>query len=379
MSSSPLNAPWTEFRMIAEQIGQAVADAMTVRAGTNIELGLASSCEPEHLLAGRAVPIRATIVRFQRPLRDVLIFLTSQRDDVVRPLIEAAAEATIATLDVPTGGDSSGHTGQWTIEEVVEYDDRDEAIDQCNALFLEPVMSLDLPMGEVSMIVGTGLLESASCFVNGVRDPHAEEQPLDGVGGPARLVLGDQIDADSAAGLETSDGSIAASTPSSPGELQLAAAADAILGDDAALPAGSGLEAFDAMLAQQEAAERSAAAALAGSGSGVAAANAAAAATGAPPHVEPEATERWTQLLSGVEVELSAELGRTNLPLGQITSLVTDSVLTLEQGVDEPVGVFVNGTLYATARLVVVDNEYGIEILEVVDQSQLAIAAPLAA
>ena len=70
---------------------------------------------------------------------------------------------------------------------------------------------------------------------------------------------------------------------------------------------------------------------------------------------------QWTQLLSGVEVELSAELGRADLALGDITSLASESVLTLDQLVDEPVTVFVNGTRYATARLVVVDGEYGIE------------------
>jgi flagellar motor switch protein FliN/FliY len=75
--------------------------------------------------------------------------------------------------------------------------------------------------------------------------------------------------------------------------------------------------------------------------------------------------------LSGVEVELSAELGRTDLTLRDITSLATESVLTLDQLVHEPVSVYVNGTRYATARLVVVDGEYGIEILEVVEQDVL--------
>src|SRR5690606_23097525 len=84
-----------------------------------------------------------------------------------------------------------------------------------------------------------------------------------------------------------------------------------------------------------------------------------------------QAADRWTQLLSGVEVELSAELGRADLPLGDITSLSSESVLTLDQHVHEPVDVYVNGTRYATARLVVVDGEYGIEILEVVDQGTL--------
>jgi flagellar motor switch protein FliN/FliY len=87
---------------------------------------------------------------------------------------------------------------------------------------------------------------------------------------------------------------------------------------------------------------------------------------------------RWTELLSGVDVELSAELGRADLPLGDITSLDGDSVLTLDQLVNEPVTVYVNNTPYATARLVVVDGEYGIEILEVFDQARL-VAASLAA
>ena len=87
-----------------------------------------------------------------------------------------------------------------------------------------------------------------------------------------------------------------------------------------------------------------------------------------------DVTTAGPQLLSGVEVELSAELGRTDLALGDITSLAADSVLTLDQIVDEPVTVFVNGTRYATARLVVVDGEYGIEILEVVEQA--AVRAP---
>ena len=75
-----------------------------------------------------------------------------------------------------------------------------------------------------------------------------------------------------------------------------------------------------------------------------------------------------------MEVELSAELGRTDLALGQIASLVAESVLTLDQLVQDPVTVYVNGIAYATARLVVVDGEYGVEILEVADQGQLDVA-----
>jgi flagellar motor switch protein FliN/FliY len=92
----------------------------------------------------------------------------------------------------------------------------------------------------------------------------------------------------------------------------------------------------------------------------------------APESLADVPADRWTELLSGVDVELSAELGRADLPLGEITRLDGDSVLTLDHMVNEPVTVYVNGTPYATARLVVVDGEYGIEIIEVTNQGGLA-------
>lgn len=87
----------------------------------------------------------------------------------------------------------------------------------------------------------------------------------------------------------------------------------------------------------------------------------------ATPAVAATATTDWHALLSTVEVELSAELGRARMSLGAATGLTTNSVLTLDQLIEDPVTVYVNGTLFATARLVVVDDEYGIEIIEILD------------
>lgn len=76
---------------------------------------------------------------------------------------------------------------------------------------------------------------------------------------------------------------------------------------------------------------------------------------------------RWEQLLAGVQVTVSAELGSTQLRLGQLSTLNDDSVLTLDQLVDDPLVVYVNGAAYATGRLVVVDEEYGIEIVDILE------------
>jgi flagellar motor switch protein FliN/FliY len=71
--------------------------------------------------------------------------------------------------------------------------------------------------------------------------------------------------------------------------------------------------------------------------------------------------------MPNVEVILSAELGSTRMPLGAAAGLGANTVLTLDQRMDEPVQVLVNGIPYATARMVVVDGEYGLEILEVLE------------
>ncbi|MCB0878463.1 MAG: FliM/FliN family flagellar motor switch protein [Thermoleophilia bacterium] len=367
------NTPWNEHVALAESVSQTIADMLGGATGSIVEVSKVAAFEPEDLLPGRPVPLRAIIVTFHRPLRDVLVFLTSLKEDQVRPLVETAAEATIAALDVPTSPDQHGPLGRFDVADAVELETIDVALEQCDALFLEATYGFEVPNGELRMVIGSGLLESAACFVNGVPDPYAVEAPAVSVG--TTLELGDDIHAAGIEGLETD-----AAQDGRDGSSRYELGDDVIGGADTAAQlvtegigaAGStsGIDAYDEMLAAQERAEAQAAAAL---GTGAAATAGAVAGGVADANVQAAdaanaATERWTQLLSGVEVELSAELGRTDLTLGDITSLASDSVLTLDQLVHEPVGVYVNGTRYATARLVVVDGEYGIEILEVLEQ-----------
>ncbi len=369
MSRAQRPTPWQEHLTLAETMSQSIADALTNATGSVVELGKVAPFEPEEMLPGRPVPVTAIVVTFHRPLRDVLVFITSLKADAVHDLITTACETAVATFDVPTSADQHGPLGAFELSEPEEYDTIDLALEQCDALYLEATYALEAPNGELRMVIGSGLLESVNCFVNGVPDPYAVEAPVVPAG--SELELGDEIGAE---GLgeryELGDDAIGAGGTS---KLELG---DAI-GEGAA---PSGVDAYDAMLAAQAKAEADAAGAItpgAPAAGGTHVATAASNADAAAASAEAQSAERWTQLLSGVEVELSAELGRTDLPLGDITSLASESVLTLDQLVHEPVDVYVNGTRYATARLVVVDGEYGIEILEVVDQT--AVPVPLAA
>jgi len=362
MTRSPL---WNEHRDVAEIIAEAIADSMTPAIGLRVELGLVQSYTPETMLSAVNFPQRAVVVRFTAPARDALIVLTSLSDEVARSAAEAAAKAALKALNVPVLDDS------FTIESTIEYTNLDEAVDEWDALFLEATYDIGLQHGDMRVVLGTGLLEASTAHMNGIADPFAE-------GGaavepePEPAVDIDAI-VDAVAASPTS--AAAASVDAIVAEHQAALAA-AAAAETAAHAEPSILEQLDAELAAEEAmaaAEREALESMQAVERNAAAAAAAQVATAASQN-----SDRWASLLSGVEVELSAELGRTDLTLGSITSLDSESVLTLDQLVNDPVTVYVNGTAYATARLVVVDGEYGIEILEVMEQS-VPFAASLAA
>ena len=317
-------APWLEYRLVAETFAQAMVDSLIAATGADMQLGNPTSFEPGEMLGSRPAPIRAYVVNLEAPLRDVLILFSSLGPDMIEPMLAPAVHGALASIDVM----SDDENPKFTIDEPVEYDTAEKAVDQADALYLEASYEIAMPLGDLRVVLGTGLLESATYHVNGMEDP----------------------------------GAIAA-----------AAAATSAAAVDAA--SESAIDALDRELAEQEA---RADAILAGLNPDVAVANMGHAQVPEPTVADrPHDTQRWASLLSGVEVELSAELGRTNLELGDITSLVEDRILTLDQMVDEPVTVFVNGTPYATARLVVVDGEYGIEILELLEQLNIEGIAPI--
>ena len=70
--------------------------------------------------------------------------------------------------------------------------------------------------------------------------------------------------------------------------------------------------------------------------------------------------------LTGVIVELTVEVGRTKMPLGQALALGPGSVVTLDRLADQPVDLLVNGKPIARGEVVVVDEEFGLRITDIV-------------
>jgi flagellar motor switch protein FliN len=347
--------PWNEHREIAEAMAQAMVDALVIEAGAEMQLGKPTNFEPSEMLGPKPTPLRAYVVNLEKPLRDVLIVFTSLGRELIEPMLGPGVRAVLAAINIG----STEEEPNFTIDEVVEYDTSERAVDQADALFLEASYEISMPLGDIRLVLGTGLLESATSYVNGEADVWA------GSGEQAAA----QADGADAMSLDAED-------PAALIDFSSAAAANAAVADADDVTtnlSASAIDAFDQELAAQEA---QADAILAGHAAEVASANLLGATAAATAPGELQGTARWASLLSGVEVELSAELGRTNLELGDITSLVENRILTLDQMVEEPLTVFVNGTAYATARLVIVDDEYGIEILELLDQVDIQGVTP---
>jgi flagellar motor switch protein FliN len=70
--------------------------------------------------------------------------------------------------------------------------------------------------------------------------------------------------------------------------------------------------------------------------------------------------------LTDVVVELTVEVGRTKMSLGQAMSLGPGSVVTLDRLADQPVDLLVNGKPIARGEVVVIDEEFGLRITDVV-------------
>jgi flagellar motor switch protein FliN len=71
-------------------------------------------------------------------------------------------------------------------------------------------------------------------------------------------------------------------------------------------------------------------------------------------------------MLHDVEMEVSAELGRTRMSVRELLSLNPGAIVELDRAAGSPADLLVNGRLIARGEVVVVDENFGIRITEIV-------------
>jgi len=81
----------------------------------------------------------------------------------------------------------------------------------------------------------------------------------------------------------------------------------------------------------------------------------------------PNASSNRLDLLRNVEMEVTAELGSTRMTVRELLSLTPGNIVELNRAAGSPVDLLVNGTLIARGEVVVVDEEFGIRISEIVN------------
>jgi flagellar motor switch protein FliN/FliY len=84
---------------------------------------------------------------------------------------------------------------------------------------------------------------------------------------------------------------------------------------------------------------------------------------------------RALALLHDVEMGVTAELGRRRMTVRDLLALTPGSVIELDRAAGSPVDVLVNGTLIARGEVVVIDEEFGIRISEIVGLGSTTAAA----
>ncbi len=72
-------------------------------------------------------------------------------------------------------------------------------------------------------------------------------------------------------------------------------------------------------------------------------------------------------LLSGISLRVSVEVGSASMKLSDLLSLAEGSVVELDRQANDLLDIFANGTPIARGEIVNVDTRYGIRVVEIVN------------
>ncbi len=83
--------------------------------------------------------------------------------------------------------------------------------------------------------------------------------------------------------------------------------------------------------------------------------------------------KRWVDaqidLIRDVKVGLSARLGSCQLSVAELFALKEGGVVSLEQGVDSPVDLILEGRVIARGNIVAVDDQFGVQVTEILEDA----------
>ncbi len=77
------------------------------------------------------------------------------------------------------------------------------------------------------------------------------------------------------------------------------------------------------------------------------------------------------RVLENIDVQLSVEVGRTEIKIRDLLRLNEGSVVELDRLAGDPLDILVNGTMIAKGEIVMVGERFGVRFVEIVDPEKL--------
>lgn len=78
-------------------------------------------------------------------------------------------------------------------------------------------------------------------------------------------------------------------------------------------------------------------------------------------------TNKNLDILMDIKLQMTVELGRTELPIKKVLELTRGSIIELEKVAGEPVELYANGKLVAHGEVVVIEDNFGLRITSITD------------
>ncbi|RJR29821.1 MAG: flagellar motor switch protein FliN [Desulfobacteraceae bacterium] len=88
------------------------------------------------------------------------------------------------------------------------------------------------------------------------------------------------------------------------------------------------------------------------------------------PGVEENGVQQNLDFLLDIPLEISVELGKTKISIGDLLKLSQGSVVELNKSTEQPLEIFVNKKLMAHGEVVVVNDRFGIRLTNVISPGE---------
>ena len=88
------------------------------------------------------------------------------------------------------------------------------------------------------------------------------------------------------------------------------------------------------------------------------------------PGIQEEDDAQGMEFLLDIPLEITVELGRTRMPIGDLLKLSQGSVVELNKLINQPLDIFVNQKLMAQGEVVVVNEKFGVRLSHIISPGE---------